>query len=134
MDAQGTSEGFVVKVDPTGLSGSVFLEVGEGTSLAWSKTFGSPGKNDLINNLAASKSALYVAGLKAAADGTGDRFLAKLDLNNGSTIWEVSFPDPKPNTEGAFEAIQLTSDGGLITTGLMNGRKEAQRGLSPMHP
>ena len=86
-------------------------------------------ENDLINNLAASKSALYVAGLKAAADGTGDRFLAKLDLNNGSTIWEVSFPDPKPNTEGAFEAIQLTSDGGLITTGLVNGQKGSAEGF-----
>ena len=129
LDPQGTSEGFVVKVNPKGLSGNLVLAPGESASYAWAKTFGTAGKNDAINNLAASKSALFAAGFKTGPDGTLDRSLAKLDLKTGAVIWEATFPDPQSGTEGAFEAIQLTSEGGLITTGLINGQKGSAEGF-----
>ena len=54
-------------------------------------------------------------------------YLAKHAVQDGELIWEKSFAAPQGS--GAIEAIQLTSDGGLIGVGIVNAPQEGLEGF-----
>ena len=114
-------EGFIVKIGPSKLKGSVLLDKDEDNNFQWSNTFGSEGVKDGANNVANKGNFVIVGGFVTASDGTLDRYIGKYNLKTGKTIWEKTYPDPKSKTDGAIESLQVISDGGLIATGFVNG-------------
>ena len=129
IDTGGNWDGFLVKIMGEGRSGTSFLEMESFSDAEWSLTVGTPGQQDGINNVASTDSALFAAGFLQAGDGTVDRYLCKFDQANGALIWDATFPDPITGRDGAFESIMPTSDGGLITTGLINAQRGALEGF-----
>ena len=123
LDLEEEWQGFVVKFPPNLPTGTLWLEPGEEFSYQWSYSFGSNGKKDGANSVAANKDSVFVAGFITNSSGLIDRYLAKLDLISGNLIWNVTFPSKHSSGESAFESIQLTKDGGLIATGFVAGNK-----------
>ena len=89
-DNGGNIEGFVVKVAPPTFTGTLFLSPEETNTYQWSATFGSTGKMDGANSVAATDSAAFVGGFEERANGTVDRLLAKYDLVTGSLLWATT--------------------------------------------
>ncbi|MEC9465934.1 MAG: hypothetical protein VX834_09125 [Myxococcota bacterium] len=129
IDNGGNWDGFLVKVMGEGRSGTSFLEADAFSQGEWSHTMGSAGKQDGINNVASTASALFAAGFIESGDGTVNRYLVKYDSATGTKLWETSFPDSMAGRDGAFESIMPTIDGGLIATGLTNAERGALEGF-----
>jgi len=122
IDSDGEWQGFAVKFPADLPSGTIWLDPEEKFTYKWSQRFGTDGNKDSVNGVATNENAVFVAGFISSHFGMIERYLAKLDLFNGSVIWEKTFPDKHANGESAFESIQLTDNGGIILSGFVGGQ------------
>jgi hypothetical protein len=120
IDAEGSTDGFLLKVDPTALSGMVFLEEEGDHQYSWSTTFGSAGVFDAANAVASSGNSILMVGAKSL-NNKAQRVLHKYDLSSGDLIWEKIIKSPNSNKESAFESIYITPSGGAILAGFVGG-------------
>ena len=125
IDAGGQWEGFVTKVGPGLTPGVSFLGPDEAQSWDWSLTFGSRGARDGANQVASLPDAVLMAGFRTTG-GDMDRYLTKLDLATGGLIWELTLPS---RNSSAFEAIEVTADGGLIAVGVADAPNRSIEGF-----
>lgn len=120
--------GFAAKIGPPKPLGTgEYLEPNESAALRWSIELSTSGGKATYLNAASTQTAVFLAGLRANAQGNIDMYLAKHALQDGELIWEKSFPAPQGS--GAIEAIQLTNDGGLIGVGIINAPQEGLEGF-----
>ena len=129
VDSGGEIDGFLVKFKAPFPGGSVFIEDESNPLLGWSATFGKPGHRDGANHVAATESALFVAGFEETNTGTVHASLRKYDLESGERMWSALFPSSKAATDSAFESIQRTADGGMVVGGFENGNQGGIEGF-----
>jgi outer membrane protein assembly factor BamB len=128
IDAEGNADGFLVKIDTSSLSGTVFLEEGSENRYSWSTTFGSTGNFDAANGVAALDSAIFMAGVTTVS-GRPQRALHKYDMETGELLWSTTFDAPPTGLESAFESIAVTSGGGAVAVGFVNGEPDGIEGF-----
>ena len=120
--------GFAAKIGPPKPLGTgKFLEPNESAALRWTIELSTSDGKATYLNAASTQTAVFLAGLRANAQGSIDMYLAKHAVQDGELIWEKSFAAPQGS--GAIEAIQLTSDGGLIGVGIVNAPQEGLEGF-----
>ena len=129
IDANGNSDGFIVKIGPTLPTGVAQLDEDNEVSFAWSDTFGVDGKQDAVNAVAASEDAVWVAGLAYATDMGIRATLHKHHLDTGAQIWTTHLPAEDTALNAAFESIVLTPEGGALLGGLTNSEPGAFEGF-----
>ena len=129
IDSKGTEEGFVIKFPDNLPYESIFLSPDEEHSFDWVYLFGSPGKRDGANGAASIFDSVFVAGYKENNSGVINGYLAKVSLKDGKLKWEKSFESMSKNKSSAFESILITSDQGLILSGVTNSHKDSFEGF-----
>ncbi|MGB0591799.1 MAG: hypothetical protein ACPGU1_19140 [Myxococcota bacterium] len=120
--------GFAVKIgppDPMGIG--VLLEPDESASVHWTIQLGGGSGKSALLNAASAGDAVFLAGLRSDATGQPAMYLAKHDTEDGSLIWEKRFVSPGGHS--AIEAIQVTSDGGLIAVGVSDAPEGGLEGF-----
>lgn len=128
IDDQGAPDGFVLKIGPTLPNGYTVLEEEGDQRVTWSHTFGTSGKQDGVNAVAATETAVFVVGYTHTDSRVGAA-LRKLDLGTGALIWATTIHGSDANTEAAFESIELTEDGGALVGGLVNAEPGGLEGF-----
>ena len=129
IDSKGTEEGFVIKFPDNLPYESIFLSPDEEHSFDWVYLFGSPGKRDGANGAVSIFDSVFVAGYKENNSGVINGYLAKVSLQDGKLKWEKSFESMSKNKSSAFESILITSDQGLILSGVTNSHKDSFEGF-----
>ena len=129
IDYENSEQGFVVKFPYNLPNNRIFLGPEEENSFEWVYRFGSPGKRDGANGAASINDSVFVAGYLENDNGIIDGYLAKIDLLNGNLKWEKTFPSKNKNKNTAFESILITSDKGLILSGVTNSHKDSFEGF-----
>ena len=129
IDSEGTEEGFVIKFPDNLPDDRIFLSPDEEHSFDWVYLFGSPGKRDGANGAASIFDSVFVAGYKENNSGVINGYLAKVNLQDGKLKWEKSFESMSKNKSSAFESILITSDQGLILSGVTNSHKDSFEGF-----
>ena len=128
IDADGNADGFLVNIETSSLSGTVFLEENAEASYVWSTTFGSAGQFDAANGVAALENAVLMAGVQTVS-GRPQRALNKYALETGALLWSATFHAPTAGRESAFESIAVTSGGGVVVAGFVNGEPDGIEGF-----
>ena len=129
IDSEGSEEGFVIKFPDNLPDDRIFLSPDEEHSYDWVYLFGSPGKRDGANGAASIFDSVFVAGYKENNSGVINGYLAKVSLQDGKLKWEKSFESMSKNKSSAFESILITSDQGLILSGVTNSHKDSFEGF-----
>ena len=129
IDSEGTEEGFVIKFPDNLPDDRIFLSPDEEYSFDWVYLFGSSGKRDGANGAASIFDSVFVAGYKENNSGVIKGYLAKVSLQDGKLKWEKSFESMSKNKSSAFESILITSDQGLILSGVTNSHKDSFEGF-----
>ena len=128
-DSEGTEEGFVIKLPNNLPNESIFLSSDEEYSFDWVHLFGSPGKRDGANGAVSIFDSVFVAGYSEKNSGVINGYLAKVNLQDGKLKWEKSFESIGINKGTAFESIIITSDQGLVLSGVTNSHKDSFEGF-----
>ena len=129
LDYKNSEEGFVIKFPHNLPKNRIFLSPEEENSFEWVYQFGSPGKRDGANGAASIYDSVFVAGYLENDHGIIDGYLAKVNLQDGKLKWEKSFKSISKNKSTAFESILITSDQGLILSGVTNSHKDSFEGF-----
>ena len=129
IDSAGTEEGFVIKFPNNLPDERIFLSPDEEYSFDWVYLFGSPGKRDGANGAVSIFDSVFVAGYSENDSGVINGYLAKVNLQDGKLKWEKSFESMSKNKSTAFESILITSDQGLILSGVTNSHKDSFEGF-----
>ena len=115
----GKENGFVIKIPSNLPENNIFLNPSEDFSYDWSIVIGEKKKRDALNSAVIFNNHLFVAGYKETKKKKIDRFLAKINLKDGSVVWSKSYPSKKKKSS-AFESITLTQENGILLTGITN--------------
>lgn len=130
VDNEESHDGFVVKFPYLkNEEGNIWLHPEDDFNIEWTYIFGSDGKLDAANASASLDGFVFVAGHLSSKEGVVNRYLAKLDLSDGSLIWEMSYPSAKKNKDSSFVSASITRDNGLILTGVTNAKSESLEGF-----
>lgn len=129
MDNTGNENGFAVKISKSLPREKLFLHPEEGESFEWALAVGDENRREGFNSAAVSQDYVFIAGYKETQKNTIDRFLTKVRLEDGKIIWSQSFPSKKKNYSSAFESIIVTSENGLLLTGVTNSEYESIEGF-----
>lgn len=116
-NSEGSTDGFVVKLDPSG-------------GRIWAKAFGGSGtdictrvayaKNDLVVLAGTYDSALYFDGTSLSSAGSTDVFVAKLD-EEGDLDWIKSISGPGADT---VHGLSVDADDNIVVAGRFTDRAE----------
>ena len=129
-DSGGNHDGFVIRFpDFQEGDGILWLLPEEDFNYDWVYTYGLDGKNDGVNAAAEAYGSVFIAGYRSDNKGTAHAFLARLALSDGKEIWSTIFPAAKKGRESAFESLQLTSENGLVFSGVTNAEKGSLEGF-----
>ena len=129
IDKEGTEDGFMIKLPNNMPNERLYLHADEEYNFDWSFTFGSPGNRDGANSAASIFDSVFVAGYSENDNGVINGYLAKVNLQDGKLKWEKSFESMSKNKSTAFESILITSDQGLILSGVTNSHKDSFEGF-----
>ena len=129
IDSAGTEEGFVIKFPNNLPDERIFLSPDEEHLFDWVYLFGSPGKRDGANGAVSIFDSVFVTGYSENDSGVINGYLAKVNLQDGKLKWEKSFESMSKNKSTAFESILVTSDQGLILSGVTNSHKDSFEGF-----
>ncbi len=129
LDYKNSEEGFVIKFPYNLPNNRIFLSPEEENSFEWVYQFGSPGKRDGANGAASIYDSVFVAGYLENDNGIINGYLAKVNLQDGKLKWEKSFESINKNKSTAFESILITSNQGLILSGVTNSHKDSFEGF-----
>jgi len=122
IDSEGGLDGFVVKIGSELPAGTSYLNDTGANQFEWGTRIGMPGTFEVVNSVVSIDDVVLIAGAKESNDGNIHRFIAKLDLVTGTEIWSKNFPVGQ-DSESAIESIFMTSDGGLVVAGFVDGEK-----------
>lgn len=124
----GKENGFIIKIPSNLPKNSIFLKPSENFSYDWSIVIGDKKKRDALNSAIIFENYLFVAGYKETKKKIIDRFLAKINLEDGSVIWSKPYPS-KNKKSSAFESITLTQENGILLTGITNSNYKEIEGF-----
>ena len=129
IDNSGNENGFAVKISKNLPQEKLFLHPEEEESFEWSLVIGAEDRRDGFNSAAIYQDHIFIAGYKETQKDVIDRFLTKVRLQDGEVIWSRSFPSKNQKSSSAFESVILTSENGILLTGVTNSDYEEIEGF-----
>ena len=132
IDNSGNENGFSVKISKNLPQEKLFLHPEEEESFEWSLVIGAEDRRDGFNSAAIYQDHIFIAGYKETQKDVIDRFLTKVRLQDGEVIWSRSFPSKNQKSSSAFESVILTSENGILLTGVTNSDYEEIEGFNEL--